>query len=131
MAKKRIVKDYDSLSEDIVRQVKMAYPTGFADHLVTYTDKEGKKVSALPFDTEEIYYLIRMTVLEAKRIVKEDDDFNEDGILRKGFADAEPEEEFENNEDDDLDDGDDDDSHIIKTRRRNDDMDDIADDSDY
>lgn len=130
MAKKRLVKDYEALSEDIVRQVKMAYPTGFAAHLVTYTDKEGKKVSALPFETDDIYYLIRMTVLEAKRIISEDDDFNEDGILRKEFVEAESEDDFENNDDDDLDDADDD-SHIIRTRRRGDDMDDIADDNDY
>lgn len=140
MAKKRVIKDYDALSEDIVRQVKQKYPSGYADHLVSYHDKEGKKVSALPFETEDTYYLIRMTVLEAKRIVKEDDDFDDDGHLKEEIVDVDVDvdvdDEFDGegeDEDEDLADGtSDEDDHIIVTRRRDDeDGHDIADDSDY
>jgi hypothetical protein len=46
LAKKRVVKDYDALPEDIIRAVKMRYPTGFAAFLVQYTNQEGKLVSA-------------------------------------------------------------------------------------
>lgn len=133
MTKKRVVKDYEALPEDIVRLVKMKYPTGYAEHLVSYTDKEGKKVSALPFETDDTYYLIRMTVLEAKRIVKEDEDFDEDGVLRGDFAEVEVDDEFdgEGEEDDEMSDGvSDEDDHIIVTRRR-DEEEDIADDTDY
>ncbi|GAB4488471.1 MAG: hypothetical protein OHK0019_04840 [Saprospiraceae bacterium] len=133
MAKKRVVKDYDALPEDIVRLVKMKYPTGYADHLLYYNDKEGKKVSALPFETDDTYYLIRMTVLEAKRLVKEDEDFDEDGVLREDFADVQVDEEFDGQgeEDDELTDGtSDEDDHIIVTRRR-DEEEDIADDTEY
>ncbi|MBU6341040.1 MAG: hypothetical protein KGS48_06055 [Bacteroidetes bacterium] len=133
MAKKRVVKDYDSLPEDIIRLIKMKYPTGYADHLVSYTDKEGKKVSALPFETDDTYYLIRMTILDAKRIVKEDEDFDEDGVLRGDFAEVEVGDEFdgEGEEDDDITDGtSDEDDHIIVTRRR-DEEEDIADDTEY
>jgi hypothetical protein len=136
LSKKRVVKDYDALPEDIVRLVKMKYPTGYADHLVFYNDKEGKKISALPFETDDTYYLIRMTVLEAKRIVKEDEDFDEEGVLREDFAEVEVDEEFdgEGEEDDDLADGtSDEDDHIIVTRRRDDDDEghDIPDDTEY
>jgi hypothetical protein len=138
LAKKRVVKDYDALSEDIVRLVKMKYPTGYADHLVSYNDKEGKKVSALPFETDDTYYLIRMTILEAKRLVKEDEDYDDEGVLRENFADVEVEvdEEFdgEGEEDDEMADGSsDEDDHIIVTRRRDDDDDghDIPDDTEY
>lgn len=133
MAKKRVVKDYDALPEDIVRLVKMKYPTGYADHLLSYNDKEGKKVSALPFETDDTYYLIRMTVLEAKRLVKEDEDFDEDGVLREDFADVEVDEEFDGQgeDDDEMTDGtSDEDDHIIVTRRR-DEEEDIADDTEY
>ena len=135
MAKKRVVKDYDALPEDIVRLVKMKYPTGYADHLVSYNDKEGKKVSALPFETDDTYYLIRMTILEAKRLVKEDVDYDEEGVLREDFADVEVDEEFdgEGEEDDEMVDGtSDEDDHIIVTRRRDDDdAHDIPDDTEY
>ncbi len=135
MAKKRIVKDYSALPEDIIRLVKIKYPTGYADHLVSYNDATGKKVSALPFETDEVYYLIRMTILEAKRIVKNDEDFDEDGVLREGFAleDVEVGEEFtgDGEEDDEMADGSsDEDDHIIVTKRR-DDEEDIADDTEY
>ncbi|MEI6408241.1 MAG: hypothetical protein WCR52_02565 [Bacteroidota bacterium] len=133
MSKKRVVKDYDALPEDIVKLVKMKYPTGYAEHLVSYTDKEGKKVSALPFESDDTYYLIRMTILDAKRIVKEDEDFDEDGVLRGDFADVEVGDEFdgEGEDDDDVSDGlSEEDDHIIVTRRRGEEED-IADDTEY
>lgn len=132
MAKKRVVKDYDALTEDIIRLVKMKYISGYADHLVSYTDKTGKKVSALPFETEDTYYLIRMTIVEAKRLVKEDEDYDEEGQLRAGMADVEVSDEFDGQGEDEEEEGaegsSDEDDHIIVTRRRDDDGD-IADDS--
>lgn len=133
MTKKRVVKDYEALPEEIVREVKLKYPTGFANFLVSYTDKEGKKVSALPFETEETYYLIRMTVQEARRIVKEDEDYDDEGVLRGDFGDGEAPEDLEGageEEEEDLDDDDEASDHIIVTRR-NSDPEDIADDADY
>ncbi|EMR01938.1 hypothetical protein [Cesiribacter andamanensis] len=92
--KKRIIKDYDTLPEDIITRVKMEYPYGFADNLVSFTNKEGKRVSALPFETEDIYYLIRMTVQEARQIISDDEDYDDEGNLRDDYA-AEDEESGE------------------------------------
>lgn len=136
MSKKRIIKDYDALPEEIIRQVKMAYPTGFVAHLVQYTNQEGKIVSALPFETEDTYYLIRMTAQEARRIVSEDEDYDDEGVLRGDFSEIGIEPEFEGADEQEADDYDDDgslgeDDHIIAMRRRGDEeADDIADDSD-
>ena len=84
--KKRIIKDYENLPEDIIARVKMEYPYGFANNLVSFTNKEGKRVSALPFETEDIYYLIRMTVLEARQIISDDEDYDDEGNLRDSFG---------------------------------------------
>jgi DNA-directed RNA polymerase subunit delta len=84
--KKRIVKDYENLPEEVVNQIKMNYPKGFVRHLITYTNKDGLKVSALPYETEDVYYLIRMSASEARQIILDDDDY-EDGILRDNFGD--------------------------------------------
>lgn len=100
MSKKRIVKDYENLPEEIVSRVKMEYPHGFADHLVSFTNKDGVRVSALPFDTEETYYLIRMTMKEARQIVNEDEDYDNEGNLRDDYS----MDEFEAPEGDDDDD---------------------------
>jgi DNA-directed RNA polymerase subunit delta len=85
--KKRIVKDYENLPEEIINRIKMQYPHGFAQHLISYLNKEGKKVSALPFETEEVYYLVRMTVQEARQIIADDEDYDDDGNLREDFGD--------------------------------------------
>ena len=99
--KPRIVKDYDKLPLDVQGQIKIAYPAGFAGNLITYIDAKGKVVSALPYETDDRYYLVRMTLEEANNIVENDDDFGDDGILRDDFA----LQEFEGHDDvDDVDD---------------------------
>jgi hypothetical protein len=99
MSKPRLVKDYDKLDESVKQQIKLNYPSGFEGNLVQFQNKEGKTVSALPFETEEVYYLIRMTVLEAQEIIEEDDDYDDDGFL-KDDAREEYEEKFDDIEED-------------------------------
>lgn len=101
--KPRILKDYEKLPEDIKEQIKLAYPEGYTQNLVTYTDREGKLVSALPFETEDRYYLVKMTKTEAMRIVEDDDDFDDDGILKDEVKETYEEKysEFDDEDDDD------------------------------
>ncbi len=98
MAKKRIVIDYEKLPDETINRIKLEYPEGYEDNLITFTNAEGRYVSALPFETDEIYYLIRFTEGEARKIIKDDDDFGDDGKLRNDFGD---ELETETEEDDD------------------------------
>ncbi len=86
-SKPRIAKDYEKLSEELINQIKLEYPYGFEDNLISYKDVKGNKISALPFETEEVYYLVRMTRAEAQQIIEEDDDYDDDGNLRDDFAD--------------------------------------------
>ncbi len=81
-AKPRVVKDYEKLDETIIEQIKLEYPSGFYQHLVSYVDREGVKRMALPFETEDKYYLVRMSIQEAKDIIEEDDDYDDDGTLK-------------------------------------------------
>jgi hypothetical protein len=101
MSKPRLVKDYDKIDEAVIQQIKLKYPDGFEQHLVKFQNKEGKTVSALPFETDTVYYLIRMTVSEAQEIIEEDDDYDDDGFLRDDVREAYEENlEFEEDEDD-------------------------------
>jgi DNA-directed RNA polymerase subunit delta len=133
LAKKRIIKDYDALSEDIIASLRLKYPTGYAEHLVTYLDREGKKVSALPFETDEAYYLVRMTKIEAKRLESEDDLEDDVALREDAAANVDVDDEFTGHDDDDdmADGSNDEDDHIIITRRRDEEAGDIADESDY
>ncbi|NJN26283.1 MAG: hypothetical protein HC819_10050 [Cyclobacteriaceae bacterium] len=81
-SKPRVVKDYEKLDSDIQEQIKLVYPYGFSDSLVSYTDKDGMRRTALPFETDDKYYLIRMTLSEAMQIIDEDDDFDSSGELK-------------------------------------------------
>ncbi|GHE69300.1 MULTISPECIES: hypothetical protein [Roseivirga] len=105
-SKPRVIKDFEKLDKDIQEQIKLEYPEGFEDNLIYFTNKEGKRVSALPFETEEKYYLVRMTIEEAQQIIEDDDDYDEDGNLKD---DIRVEYAEKHNEDlDDMDDEDDD-----------------------
>ena len=114
--KPRIAKDYEKLSEDLINRIKLEYPYGFEDYLISYKDPKGNKISALPFETEDVYYLIRMTKAEAQQIIEDDEDYDDDGNLREDFAEEiegateEEEDDSSDNADDfpDDDEGDDD-----------------------
>ena len=80
--KPRVLKDFEKLETEIQEQIKLAYPSGFYQHLVSYVDREGQKRMALPFETEDRYYLVRMSIQEAKTIIEDDDDYDDDGMLK-------------------------------------------------
>jgi hypothetical protein len=93
MSKPRVVKDYEKLDLEVQEQIKLKYPYGFEKHLVTFKNKEGKFVSALPFETEDRYFLIRMSVQKAQDIIEEDDDYDDEGNLKEDIKE-EYEEKF-------------------------------------
>jgi len=79
--KPRVIKNYEKLDDAVLEQIKLNYPEGFAGNLIRFTDVNGRLTSALPFETEEKYYLIRMTKTEALEIIDDDDDYDDDGNL--------------------------------------------------
>lgn len=124
MSKPRVIKDFDKLDTVIQEQIKLQYPLGFSKHLIRFKNAKGDFVSALLFETDEIYYLVRMTQEKAKEIIREDDDYDDDGILKdevrldysEKYDNDEISEEFSDEEeeladsyDDDEEEGDDDD----------------------
>ena len=58
--KKRIIKNYTQLPEEIILLVKEKYPEGYEDNLITFQMPDGNLASALPLETDEVYYLIKM-----------------------------------------------------------------------
>ncbi len=80
--KPRIIKDYNKLDKELQQQIKLVYADGFAENLIHFFDKDGIKITVLPFETEDKYYMLRMTENEAVQIVDDDDDFDDDGFLK-------------------------------------------------
>lgn len=71
--KKRIVKAYDTLSPELVKLMHAAYPDGFEGAMISFFDRDGKRVSAIPFETDDIYYLIKMVEKKSKPAKGDDD----------------------------------------------------------
>lgn len=99
MSKPRVIKNYEKLDDEVLEQIKLSYPEGFSGNLIRFTDIDGRLTSALPFETEEKYYLIRMTKTKALQIINEDDDYDDDGNLLDDVRD-----EYADKYDDDDDD---------------------------
>lgn len=113
MNKPRVIKDFDKLDEAIQDRIIQNYPDGFEKHLVKFTNAEGKNVSALPFETEDKYYLVRMTLKEARQL-DDELDFDPDSVaadIKDEFVEkydsGESDEEKDFADDDDTDDFDD------------------------
>jgi len=81
-AKPKVIKDYEKLDAATREQIKLVYPYGFSENLISFSSKNGKIITALPFETDEKYYLIKMSILEAEQIIEDDDDYNDDGDLK-------------------------------------------------
>lgn len=96
-SKPRVLKDYAKLDVRVKQLIKLNYPEGFESNLIRFPNKNGDIVSALPFETEDTYYLIRMTVSQAQEIIDEDDDYDEDGLLKDEIRE-EYEDDFEDEE---------------------------------
>lgn len=99
ISKPRVVKDYAKLEKLVKQQIKLNYPEGFEDHLIKFKNKDGNTVSALPFETADYYYLIRMTVSQAQEIIEDDEDYDDEGFLKEEvkeeYEEDEIDEEFE------------------------------------
>ncbi|MEP1034354.1 hypothetical protein [Ekhidna sp.] len=94
--KPRVLKAFEALDQEIQEQIKLAYPYGFKEHLIKFVNKDGEYQSGLPFETEEKYYLVKMTASEARELIADDDDYDDDGNLRDDVR-----EEYEDRHDDD------------------------------
>lgn len=103
MSKPRVIKAFDKLESDIQEQIKLAYPRGFEKHLVRFKDHKNKFVSALPFETEDRYYMVRMSLEEAHRIILNDDDYNAQGHLKEAAKEAYADKFGDEDDEDDLD----------------------------
>ncbi|MFT6335179.1 MAG: hypothetical protein ACI86M_001531 [Saprospiraceae bacterium] len=110
MSKQKVIKDYEKLSEEVIQQIKLVFPMGFTKHLIQFTNINGELKKGLPFETEDYYYLIRMSTAKAEFIIEADDDYDNDGNLKQSaktkYEDNHENEDFLNelnsNSDNDL-----------------------------
>jgi hypothetical protein len=85
VGKKKIIKKYEQLSPELLRLIKVTYPEGYEESLIVFQTQTGELASALPLETEEISYLIRMP----KGAAPDDDDDVESSSTESDFENFE------------------------------------------
>jgi len=68
-SKKRLIVDFKNITNSILTLFTERYPYGYDDDdIIRFTKPSGEKVSAVPFETDETYYLIKIGVEMDKKI---------------------------------------------------------------
>lgn len=62
MAKKHIVTSFHNLPAELQDAVKEKYPLGFTDAMMRVDKPNGDFFYAVPFDTDEVAYLVKIDV---------------------------------------------------------------------
>jgi len=70
MSKPKVIKDYNKVPQEILEKLNNENPYGFENKLVTFKNAKGKLETALPYEAEDFFYMIRMTRQDARLILE-------------------------------------------------------------
>ena len=60
--KKHLVASFHNLSPELQEEIKQKYPLGFTDAMIRVDKPNGDFFYAVPYDTDEISYLVKIDV---------------------------------------------------------------------
>lgn len=77
MDKKRVIKSYEKLDQGMRDLLEEAYPNGFTGNVIRLTTAQNETYFAVPLETEEANYLIKVPIEAMKgKPEEEEDDFD-------------------------------------------------------
>lgn len=80
-AKKKSVVSFKNLSPELQDAVKKYYPLGYSDKMIRVDMGPGNFFYAVPFETDEISYLVKIDVKIDSKVDDDDDkDYYDDDI---------------------------------------------------
>lgn len=79
-AKKHIVASLHNLSPELQEAVREKYPLGFTDAMMRVDKPNGDFFYAVPFDTDEVAYLVKIDVKVDDHAQDDDKDYYDDEI---------------------------------------------------
>lgn len=82
-SKPRIITSFEKIDAATQEQIKLTYPYGFSEELIHFNNKDGDRISALRFETDERIYLIKMSQARAEELIEEDEDYDDEGNLKQ------------------------------------------------
>ncbi|MFN3951333.1 MAG: DNA primase [Thermaurantimonas sp.] len=79
MEKKRIIVDYKNITNKLLSLLLETYPNGYEDSIIKFKNARNEWVSAVPLETEDAKYLVKVSVeldkrVEAFSLMEEEDD---------------------------------------------------------
>lgn len=101
ISKKRLVTSFNNLPQELQDAVKELYPAGFSDAMMRVDKPNGDFFYAVPFETEEVSYLVKIDVKIDDVSDEEDDkDYYDDEI--KGADELSDDNSEDDMSDDDI-----------------------------
>ena len=97
--KKRLVTSYNNLTTEQQDEVKALYPRGFAEVMTRIDKPNGDFFYVVPYETDEVSYLVKIDVKIDDSTDDVDDDFYGDDEL-KGADEIQDNGSMEDDEDD-------------------------------
>ena len=86
MAKRNVIKDYKTMTPELMALLVAAYPEGFEYDTVYFTNAKGEKVEAVPLETEDTKYLIKVSTSLEKQFEAFDlEAFEDEEVIDKDF----------------------------------------------
>jgi hypothetical protein len=89
MAKRFVIKDYKSMTPDLMALLVEAYPDGFEYDTEYFTNAKGERVEAVPLETEDTKYLIKVSTTLVQNFEAFDEDDSDDEAESDDFDAAE------------------------------------------
>lgn len=80
--KKNLVTSFHNLAPELQEAVKAAYPAGFSEVMMRVEKPNGDFFYAVPFETEEVAYLVKIDVKIDDASIDDDKDFFDDEELK-------------------------------------------------
>ena len=81
IAKKRIVTSFHNLTPELQEAVKAFYPFGYTDAMMRIDKPNGDFFYAVPFETEEVAYLVKIDVkIDDKAHEEDEKDYYDDDL---------------------------------------------------
>ena len=80
IAKKHIVTSFHNLTPDMQEAVKEKYPLGFTDAMIRVDKPNGDFFYAVPYDTDDVAYMIKIDVKIDDSAQDDDKDYYDDEL---------------------------------------------------
>lgn len=80
IAKKHIVTSFHNLTPEMQEAVKEKYPLGFTDAMIRVDKPNGDFFYAVPYDTDEVAYMIKIDVKIDDSAQDDDKDYYDDEL---------------------------------------------------